>query len=121
MQGIRADMAVCIRLMKETQPDVHDHLIAIIPPELIVQSCLQTLFVNSGCSLKSGAMLPADTLLRLFDCLFLSCLHPAYPRPHAILLCTYMVTFGEASPDLLELELDEAGAVMSILHDTGQF
>ena len=35
------------------------------------------------------------------------------------MLCTYMVVFGEASPQLIELELDEAGAVMEILHDKG--
>ena len=91
MQGIRGDMAVCLKLMMTLQPDCHAHIAEIIPPELIVQSTLQTLFVNSGCSVKNGAMLPPDTLLRLFDCIFLSCLHPDYSRHHTVLLCTYMV------------------------------
>ena len=102
MQGIRVDMDVFLELLRTNMPALASHLTDMIPPELVVQSSLQTFFINSGCSIKTGGALPPTTILRFLDVIFLSSLSDDFTQPHEFLLCGQLALLSEFGPLLLE-------------------
>jgi len=93
--------------MKLILPEVHERIESMLPPELIVQGPLQMVFIEE---------LPPTTVLRVLDCIFLSALHPSYPRAHTILLFVAVALLSEASAELLMLDDSEAGEIKDIVH-----
>ena len=111
MVGIRVDMMACVDLMQLIMPSLARHLEEMLPPELVVQGPLQTLFIE---------YLPPTTVLRLLDVLFLSCLHPRFTEPHTVVAFVNMSILEVAGPNIMNLEPFEAGDIKSIYTEAAQ-